>query len=405
MLKLTLLFCCISFLGISQGFQVNLQGQVQQGMGSAGTALMQDASGVFFNPGGISFLNKSEITLGVTPTIAKGIFLESKTSERANTVSPLGTPFSAYGVYKAKDSSRLALGLGVYTPFGSTIEWEENWVGRFALTRLQLMSIYFQPTLSYKLSERLGLGAGFVYSYGVINLQKDLPLLDQSGTYGRAELAGIGHGFGFNAGLYFEPTQFLSLGLTYRSQVNMQLKNGTATFTVPSSVEEKFPSGSFTSTLPLPQVLTLGIGVKPNDKWSIAFDVNYVGWKAYDTLAFDYVTNTESLEDTKSPREYENIFAFRLGGQYKINQRLTTRLGIGYAISPIQDGYVTPESPDANRINYTFGLGYTINAHFMVDASFLYTEAYREDTNLETQLSGTFKTRVYAPGVSISYKF
>jgi long-chain fatty acid transport protein len=44
-------------LGIqSQGFQVNLQGQKQQGMASAGTALIQDASALFFNPGGVSKL-------------------------------------------------------------------------------------------------------------------------------------------------------------------------------------------------------------------------------------------------------------------------------------------------------------------------------------------------------------
>lgn len=38
----------------SQGFQVNLQGQKQQGMASAGSALIQDASALFFNP--VAFL-------------------------------------------------------------------------------------------------------------------------------------------------------------------------------------------------------------------------------------------------------------------------------------------------------------------------------------------------------------
>ena len=41
----------------AQGFQVNLQGQKQQGMGGAGTAFMQDATSLFFNPGGVSFVN------------------------------------------------------------------------------------------------------------------------------------------------------------------------------------------------------------------------------------------------------------------------------------------------------------------------------------------------------------
>ncbi|KAK6019997.1 hypothetical protein OSTOST_14355, partial [Ostertagia ostertagi] len=72
------------------------------------------------------------------------------------------------------------------------------------------------------------------------------------------------------------------------------------------------------------------------------------GWKAYDTLAFDYEKNTTSLMDTKSARI--------LGGQYKITETFALRLGIAYGITPVQDGYMTPETPDANRINYTIGL-------------------------------------------------
>ncbi len=64
----------IPFLLKGQGFQVNLQGQKQQGMGGAGTALMQDASSLFFNPGGSCFVNEKSINLGVTPTIARGAF-------------------------------------------------------------------------------------------------------------------------------------------------------------------------------------------------------------------------------------------------------------------------------------------------------------------------------------------
>ena len=392
-------------MAFSQGYQVNLQGQVQQGMGSAGTGLAQDASSLFFNPGGASFVHRNEISVGTTITMARGAFLEHNTSATANTVSPVSTPFTAYGLFQVKDSSKLKLGLAVYTPFGSTVEWEENWTGRFAMTRLQLMAIFFQPTVSYQITDRIGFGAGFVYSYGKVNLQRDLPLLFQNGEYASVELAGTGHGFGYNLGLYVKATDWLSIGLTYRSQVNMKLNSGTATFTVPASVEDKFPSGDFVSTLPLPQVATLGIGVTPTENLSIALDVNYVGWKAYDTLAFDYATNTESLEDTKSPRNYKNTFAFRLGAQYAIGEKLKIRAGIGYAVSPVQEGYVTPETPDANRINYTLGVGYTFAKKFSIDVSFLYTEAEREDTNLETNLSGTFKTKVLAPGLSLSYIF
>ncbi len=401
----TMLILSSPFISGAQGYQVNLQGQAQQGMANAGTAFVQDGASLFYSPGGMSFLKSNEVNIGVSPTISHGKFLDKNTNLTAETTSPVSYPFAAYGVFGLKDSSRLKLGLGIYTPFGSTVEWEDGWMGRFALTRLQLQAIFFQPTASYKINDKLGIGAGFVYANGKVNLQKDIPVVDANGNYGHAELSGKANGFGFNAGIYYKPVDKFSVALSYRSQVNMQVKSGDATFTVPSSLTSNFPNGKFKSTLPLPQVLTLGLAYTPIEKLTIAADINFVGWKAYDTLAFDYENNTTSLVDTKSAREYKNTFAFRLGGQYKIIDALAVRLGIAYGISPVQNGYVTPETPDANRIIYTAGIGYTIKQKFGINASFYFSQLNREDTNLETGMSGTYKTNVVIPGVSVFYKF
>ena len=405
-LTFAILFCVsLSTLSFGQGYQVNLQGQVQQGMGSAGAAYVKDASILFYNPGGSSFLHSNEIVVGGTPTFAKSTFLEHDTYETANTTSPMGTPFAVYGQYQLKDSSNMKFGLAIYTPFGSTIEWEEAWVGRFALTRLALKAIFFQPTISYRIHEKLGIGAGFVYSYGTVNLRKDIPVQFEDGTFANAELDGVGHGFGYNVGIYYEPSPVFSFGVTFKSRIDMNVEDGTATFNVPASLEANFPSGPFSSSLPLPQVFTVAAGIKPSDKWAIALDVNAVQWSAYDTLAFDYETNTSSLEDTKSARNYKNTIAFRGGVEYKLNEKFAFRLGGGYSISPVQDGYVTPETPDANRVYFTGGAGYSITEKLAVDASVFFTQANREDTNLETGLSGIFKTNVIAPGLSLTYKF
>lgn len=389
----------------AQGYQVNLQGQAQQAMGGAGTAYMQDAAALFFNPGGAAFVRGNSVNLGVSSTISNIQFLDKNTGETARTKSPVSYPFAAYAMYGLQDTAQLKFGVAVYTPFGSTVEWEDGWLGRYALTRLQLQSIFFQPTVSYKLSNKIGFGAGFVYAMGNVNLQKDLPVVDASGRVGHAELDGKAQGFGFNTGVYFQATEKFSLGLSYRSRVNMKVDNGEATFTVPSALTANFPNGKFSSELPLPDVLTLGLAYKVTPKLVLALDVNYVGWKAYDTLAFDYENNTASLADTKSAREYKSSPAFRLGAQYKLTEEFAVRLGLGYTISPVQDGYLTPETPDANRINLIVGLGYTFHKKFGVNASFQYTTLKREDTNLETGLSGTYQTNVCIPGISLFYNF
>lgn len=405
--KILLLFLFIPiFQSIqAQGFQVNFQGQKQQGMGCAGSANYVDGSSLFYNPGAVAFSIYNQVNVASTPVFANILYVDSSSGEGYRTNSPVGTPFSAYGLFQLKKMEALKFGLAVYTPFGSTVQYEDKWIGRFALTRLKLMAIFIQPTISYRFTEKLGMGAGFVFSTGEVNLQKDIPVQDSLGNFAHAELQGKALGFGYNIGISYRATKALTLGLTYRSQVNMAVDAGQATFTVPSSLSTNFPNGTFSSSLPLPAVATLGIAYTFNRKWKAVLDVNYVGWRAYDTLAFDYANNTASLVDTKSARMYKDIFAFRGGVEHKIIENLDVRLGGGYGFSPVQNGYVTPETPDKNRAYFTAGLSYRIGEHFSIDASVYYTQIQRTDKNLETNLNGTYTTKAIAPGISFNYKW
>lgn len=400
----TLLTISFPFLLHAQGFQVSLQGQRQQAMAGAGTGLLTDGAAMFYNPGSVSFLKSNSISLGATPVISHGQYVDASSSTASETTSPVSYPFTAYAVLGKKDS-KLKYGIAAYTPFGSTIDWEKGWTGRFALTHLQLFAVYIQPTMSYRISDHLGIGAGFVYGTGKVNLQRDIPVVDNKGEYGHAELAGNASGYGFNAGIYYKPNNQVSFGLTYHSDVKMKMDKGTAKFTVPASLSSSFPSGNFSTSLPLPRIVTIGIGLTPCSRLAIAFDGSMVGWNTFDTLTFDYENNTSELQDTKSARNYKNTFAYRLGAEYHVTSKFDTRLGIKYLISPVQDGYVTPDVPDATHFNYSIGFGYKLNNRFTADASFTFQHMKRQDTNIETQMSGTYKTNIYMPGISINYNF
>ncbi len=395
----------IPHFSYSQGFQVNFQGQKQQAMGCAGTALQTDGASLFFNPGASAFAKENSVNVATTPIFANVMYIDSATNDVYRTENPVGTPFSAYGLFQLKKDGKLKLGIAAYTPFGSTVQWEKNWIGRFAITRLELKAIFIQPTISYRISDKIGVGAGFVYSTGNVNLQKDIPVQFEDGTFAKAELAGKAQGFGYNLGVQINATEKLGIGLNFRSKVQMNLNDGKATFTVPEGLDPNFPDGKFVGSLPLPQVTTLGLSYKLNDKWAFVLDINHVAWKAYDTLAFDYEVNTTSLLDTKSARDYKNIVAFRAGASYKVMKNLEVRFGGGYGLTPVQDGYVTPETPDGNRAYGTFGLGYKLGEHFAIDASCYYTQITRADINKETNLSGTFTTKAIAAGIGFIYKW
>ena len=395
---------CLPALLHAQGFQVSLQGQKQQGMAGAGTGLLQDGAALFYNPGSVSFLKKNSVSLGATAVVSHSQFVDASSSTVSESQSPVSYPFTGY-VVMGKPGGKLKYGVAAYTPFGSTIDWEPGWTGRFVLTHLQLFAVYVQPTVSYQISDKLGIGAGFVYGTGKVNLQRDLPVTDNKGNYGTAELDGKATGYGFNAGIYYKPTDKLSLGFTYHSDVAMKLKKGTADFNVPASLSGNFPSGNFSSELPLPKIISFGAGYMATKKLTFAFDASMIGWKSFDTVTFDYEKNTPELQDTKTAYNYKNAYAYRLGAQYSVNSKLDARLGIKYLITPVQDGFVSPDVPDATHFNYSAGLGYKLGSRLTADVSFTFEQMKRTDTNQATQLSGTYKTNLFLPGISFNYNF
>ncbi|MFL5741827.1 MAG: OmpP1/FadL family transporter [Flavisolibacter sp.] len=401
---IVLLSVSLPFLVHAQGFQVSLQGQKQQAMAGTGTALMQDGAALYYNPGGVSFLKQNSFSAGVSPVLSHGQFMDEGSKSVSETTSPVSFPFTGYLVMGKKES-HLRFGLAAYTPFGSTIDWQNGWSGRFILTHLQLQSVFIQPTISYKISNKLGIGAGFVYGIGNVNLQKDLPLVDNNGNYGHAELSGNAQGYGFNAGLYYAPAKNFSVGLTYHSDVKMDLKKGQANFTVPASLSSSFPSGDFSTSLPLPNIISLGFAYMPSKKLTMALDVNRIGWKSFDTLTFDYAQNTPQLQDTKDVRNYRDAYAFRLGMSYMMSDKLDARMGIKYLVTPVQDGYVSPDVPDATHFNYSAGFGYKFSNRFVLDASFTFEKMKRTDSNTQTGLTGTYNTNLYIPGISFTYNF
>ena len=110
--------------------------------------------------------------------------------------------------------------------------------------------------------------------------------------------------------------------------------------------------------------------------------------------------------DIHSAREYQNSYIFRLGGQYDLTEKWTARLGAYYDMSPVKAGYLTPETPDADKLGITAGATFKVTKKIFVDVSFLYIEGMkRTDTNLETQFGGTYKSKAVVPGFALSYMF
>ncbi len=402
LVSLVLLLTVNSLAG---GYQVGLHGVKQIGMGLVGTSLTLDASSLFYNPGGLSFISPDySFALGGSAIKSFTLYKKSEPSmTEAMTDNPLGTPFYFYGAVRITD--RLSAGLAINTPYGNGLSWGKEWIGRYMIQDLSLRAIFFQPTLSYKINDQLGVGVGLVYATGKFEMNRALPVYDAGGE-GSVSLEGSTGNIGFNAGILFQPIEELNIGIDYRSSVDMEVDDVTATFDVPISLQGNFPNTTVSTKLPLPANVDFGASYTYDEKLLLAFSLNYVFWSSYDSLIFDFEKNTSALTDSRNPRLYENKLIARLGAQYKINDAFYVRLGGYYDPSPVNKEYFSPETPSLNSIGLTAGISVYPMENLAIDLSFLYISGQEgERTYKPDNFSGTFKANTYIPGIGITYNF
>ncbi|MBS9768199.1 MAG: outer membrane protein transport protein [Flavobacteriaceae bacterium] len=382
------------------GYGVGLQSQKFLGMGHAGTGLFLDGSAIFFNPGALSQQEqKWAFVLGVHPLFSTGYYQNQETLATSQTENKVGTPLEFYGSYKIND--KLVAGIGFYTPFGNGIQWPKGWEGRALITSIQLKTYFVQPTLSYKVTDWLSIGGGLVIAMGDVTLKKDIPSIDSDLTLeGKADV-----GLGYNLGIYLQPNENMSIGINYRSKIMMNVKNKTATFSVPQSLSKTIiPNDTFSASLPMTSSLNIGMAYRFGEKWLVATDFNFNNWSEYEELLVEFDKNKALTAPQK--RDYKNTITARIGVQYTVNEKLQARAGFYYDPSPVRTNFFSPETPSMNNLGFTLGGSYQVTERLGVDCSLLIINGLERYVGYKSDnFFGDFRSFAVSPGIGVSYKF
>jgi long-chain fatty acid transport protein len=388
------------------GYQVHLHSMRNIGMGLIGTSLSYDASSLFYNPGAASFVDKKwSFSGGVNLLMSRVTFQPLNVSEQYNLEHDLNTPLYFYAAFKPTEN--LSVGIAINTPYGNGLSWGNDWKGRYLIQDITFKAFTFQPTVSYKYKNIVGIGVGLVYAYGDVNLNKALPLEGANGD-GQLNINGTTSNFGFNVGALVRPIKGLSLGIDYRSKIEMKVSGADAIFTVPQSLSTSFPNNKVETMLPLPANLDFGVSYEfgKNSEWMVGLNLCYVFWSTYDSLIFDFETKTSAIGRTATPALYEDKLIPRIGAQYRMNDMFTFRVGGYYDMSPVPSDYLNPQTPSLNQIGLTCGFSVYPTKGLSIDASFLYiTGAEREGTYTPDNFAGSYKNQVFIPGIGLTYNF
>lgn len=239
----------------AEGYQINSQSARQWGMAHTGTALKLGAESMTFNPAGMSFMNsKFDVSLG-TILISSTVEFEQG-AYKHETDNPISTPIFGHFGYKIND--KLAVGVNITNPAGNSLVWGDNWKGATHIQDVSLKAFNVQPTVSYRISDKISIGAGLMIDFGSFEQRKGLVApgaFDALGTLAGglstampslAPLPGMIQSFsgqvpvgielegsskvayGFNIGALIDVTDKLTIGVSYRSKVKLSVDGGEA---------------------------------------------------------------------------------------------------------------------------------------------------------------------------------
>ncbi|UCG51825.1 MAG: outer membrane protein transport protein [Candidatus Latescibacterota bacterium] len=441
----------------SAGFAIIEQSVPGLGNAFAGqAAIAQDATTVYFNPAGLTWLEGHQVTAAVHTVIPQADFTNEGSTHilQPATTQPLAGADDGGGkagfipnlYYSLTLENGMAFGLGINAPFALTTEYERDWVGRYHAVESELHSLNINPCVAYRVHEKLSIGAGFSAQWMNAQLSNaiDFGTLDASGAFdpfppfgltpqaddGFAELDGDSWGFGFNVGVIFEPMEDSRIGVAYRSRISHDVE-GNVEFTTPPELAPVWAATGFftdtdaTTTVDFPDDISVSAYHRFNPQWAVMADVKWTHWALFEELRFKFKPPPGFDEDQHQPdgvttESWEDSWRFSAGGTFEPNEQLILRTGLAYDQTPIPDPrHRTPRIPGEDRYWITLGAGYKISEMFSADIGYAYlfvsdpvidksdfaaTDALRED-RIRGGLKGTYSASVNIISAQVSFYF
>ncbi|MFR9650216.1 MAG: outer membrane protein transport protein [Rikenellaceae bacterium] len=424
-MKKILLFALAATLTLNasaEGYQVNTLSTKQLGMGHTSVSQKLNSESVWFNPAGAAYQEQRfSISAGATGIMSEATATLDGTTYTTN--NPMSTPLYIYANYKV--GKNLAVGFSLNTPYGSSMSWDDNWVGSTLVQNISLTAYTAQPTISYKMfGGKLSIGAGLMMTWGNYEQAKSL----SAGVADVAMSGEAGLKFGYNVGIMYDINDKWSIGASYRSKIMMEVNNGEAEVEYSSEEmkdyiytyaaydtgcatlvgTEALMSNGFTAALPLPGTLSVGTTFYPTKRLTVSAEMQWVQWSAYDSLDINFSGSEISYE-----KNYSDTFMFRFGGQYELCDAITARVGFYIDQSPVADDYLNPETPSMTKLGYTCGASFMpvkSCRDFSIDIAYGYimpagSERSGSCANGTETFAATYTAKAHTLALGVSWAF
>jgi len=422
-------------------FQIGY-GAKSVGMGGTGVANPQDALAGAVNPAGMAHVGKRfdlelrwfspirEAELSSSGFGASTYNVDKKSSRNNFFIPNFG--------YAAPINEKLSWGISAYGNGGMNTEYHRNiYDNAFAQMLfngsstgtpdtgklgVDLAQLIIAPTLAYKVNDRHTIGASLLIgvqafeAYGLGNFQcftKDVAATGYAGcgggypTFPSNGLTNNGHDWSYGAGIRLgwmgQVTDRLTLGAAATSKVYM---------TEFDDYDNLFAEdGDFD----IPAHITVGLAFQATDKLKVALDIQRIFYSQVDSInnpgpvATDFSAPPPSRPlGTNSGFGFgwEDVWVYRLGFSYDVNNQWTVRAGYDHSESPIPDDELLFNILAPAVVADHVTLGFTYRPHKNGEWNASYMHAFERDQDGITGFGGApvpAKLQMYQNAVNVGY--
>jgi len=419
------LYCFVAILllasgtALPNGLSLNSIGPKGFGMGGAFVGLANDYTAIYWNPGGLTQMQKNFIGVFATDIMPKATYkftpahIDTKTKTN-HYIAP-----NLMGFYHFDLVENLTFGLGVYIPAGIGAEWDgndlKNLVGganKEWMSKVAVLDI--SPAVAYKFSDQFSAGVALNIFYGMFDLKKPA-VISHLGVFQFSETS-KGWGYGVTLGGLFKANEQLSIGLSFRTKTTVKM-TGTATNPGMAAIPLLGAPGEsdFDRDVAWPLWVAGGIAYRPMDKLVITFDVQFSQWSQSEnkfTAKYNDAKWNSVLSANGSNQfilRWSDATQVRLGGCYSVDENLDLRAGFYTDPAPAPVETYSVLFPSISYKAVTVGAGYKVN-DFVIDLGLEYLFGKDREVQLlspaiDARMPGTHGMNIPAWSLGVGYQF
>lgn len=388
-------------------------------MGGHVAAKAPDASANYYNPGSITSLTGTWITVGFStlhPT------LDTKVDGVNTHKMDSGCFFVPNAFVTQQLPYDFTLGMGFYADYGLASHYHLNWPLSSDSQYSELRGLTFNPNIAYKVTDRWSIGAGLRLMYVSFEQRRQVPTdLSQLGLGQRTMRLKFDVDndvdVGWMAGTTFKITDNFSLGGVFRSRVRADLKGDSEVRGVPDSYTIHTPyfnktvqigsqyRGKIGDKLDIPESITLGAAWDPTEKLHLGASIVWTGWSCVDTIRFNL-----PVGEQKMVLKWHDTYRTGFGIGYDVTDWWTPAVGYTYDWDPTREKRAFTMLPCGDRHVIAFGSNFKLWDNWELAAAYsvIILESKTMNINDAAGISHRFETDncfTHCVSVSLSCHF